>query len=117
MFDTEWTAVAVTHTLCGLFWTCRFAIHPSSGLISTQPWTSLDAEVRSKYNFYVKAEDSEGKYSLAEAFVTVLDMNDHSPEFDEKLLEKTMIIGTPVRVEVYIVISFSPCTEDLFLNQ
>ncbi|XP_040885114.1 cadherin-related family member 1 [Toxotes jaculatrix] len=76
-----------------------FAIHPSSGLISTQPWTSLDAEVRSKYNFYIKAEDSEGKYSLAEVFVTVLDMNDHSPEFDDKLLEKTMIIGTPVRIE------------------
>uniref|UniRef100_A0A3Q1CR03 Cadherin domain-containing protein n=1 Tax=Amphiprion ocellaris TaxID=80972 RepID=A0A3Q1CR03_AMPOC len=68
-------------------------------LISTQPWTSLDAEVRSKYNFYVKAEDSEGKYSLAEVFVTVLDMNDHSPIFDDKLLEKTMIIGTPVKVE------------------
>uniref|UniRef100_A0A8C9XIU6 Photoreceptor cadherin n=1 Tax=Sander lucioperca TaxID=283035 RepID=A0A8C9XIU6_SANLU len=76
-----------------------FAIQPSSGLISTQPWTSLDAEVRSKYNFYVKAEDSEGKYSLSEVFVTVLDMNDHSPAFDEKLLEKTMIIGIPVRVE------------------
>ncbi|CAG5904933.1 unnamed protein product [Menidia menidia] len=76
-----------------------FTINPSSGLISTQPWTSLDAEVRSKYNFYVKAEDSEGKYSLAEVFVTVLDMNDHSPEFDEKLLEKTMIIGSPVKVE------------------
>ncbi|XP_029383328.1 cadherin-related family member 1 isoform X1 [Echeneis naucrates] len=76
-----------------------FAIHAFSGVISTQPWTSLDAEVRSKYNFYVKAEDSEGKYSLAEVFVTVLDMNDHSPEFDDKLLEKTMIIGTPVRVE------------------
>lgn len=76
-----------------------FAIHPSSGLITTQPWTSLDAEVRSKYNFYVKAEDSEGKYSLAEVFVSVLDMNDHQPEFDEKLLEKTMIIGSPVRVE------------------
>uniref|UniRef100_A0A3Q3IFG8 Photoreceptor cadherin n=1 Tax=Monopterus albus TaxID=43700 RepID=A0A3Q3IFG8_MONAL len=76
-----------------------FAIHPSSGLISTQPWTSLDAEVRSKYNFYIKAEDSEGKYSVAEVFVTVLDMNDHCPEFDEKLQEKTMIIGTPVRVE------------------
>uniref|UniRef100_A0AAQ5ZQ36 Photoreceptor cadherin n=1 Tax=Amphiprion ocellaris TaxID=80972 RepID=A0AAQ5ZQ36_AMPOC len=76
-----------------------FAIHPMSGLISTQPWTSLDAEVRSKYNFYVKAEDSEGKYSLAEVFVTVLDMNDHSPIFDDKLLEKTMIIGTPVKVE------------------
>uniref|UniRef100_A0A3Q4BFZ1 Cadherin-related family member 1 n=1 Tax=Mola mola TaxID=94237 RepID=A0A3Q4BFZ1_MOLML len=76
-----------------------FTIHPSSGLISTQPWTSLDAEVRSKYNFYIKAEDSEGKYSLAEVFVTVLDMNDHPPEFNEELLEKTMIIGTPVRVE------------------
>ncbi|XP_031699423.1 cadherin-related family member 1 isoform X1 [Anarrhichthys ocellatus] len=76
-----------------------FAINRTSGLISTQPWTSLDAEVRSKYNFYVKAEDSEGKYSLSEVFVTVLDMNDHSPAFDENLLEKTMIIGTPVKVE------------------
>uniref|UniRef100_A0A8C7YN57 Photoreceptor cadherin n=1 Tax=Oryzias sinensis TaxID=183150 RepID=A0A8C7YN57_9TELE len=76
-----------------------FSINPTSGLITTQPWTSLDAEVRSKYNFYVKAEDSEGKYSLAEVFVTVLDMNDHSPEFDESLLEKTMIIGMPVKVE------------------
>ncbi|KAM6897277.1 cadherin-related family member 1a isoform 1-T1 [Xenentodon cancila] len=76
-----------------------FTINPSSGLISTQPWTSLDAEVRSKYNFYVKAEDSEGKYGLAEVFVTVLDMNDHRPEFDETLVEKTMIIGMPVKVE------------------
>ncbi|XP_035468746.2 cadherin-related family member 1 isoform X1 [Scophthalmus maximus] len=76
-----------------------FSIHPSSGLISTQPWTSLDAELRSKYNFYVKAEDSEGKYSLAEVFITVLDMNDHPPAFDHKHLEKTLIIGTPVRVE------------------
>uniref|UniRef100_A0A4W6F2H8 Photoreceptor cadherin n=1 Tax=Lates calcarifer TaxID=8187 RepID=A0A4W6F2H8_LATCA len=76
-----------------------FSIHPTTGLISTQPWTSLDAEVRSKYNFYVKAEDSEGKYGLAEVFVTVTDMNDHPPEFDDKLLEKTMIIGTPVKVE------------------
>ncbi|XP_012709511.2 cadherin-related family member 1 isoform X2 [Fundulus heteroclitus] len=76
-----------------------FAIHPSTGLIITQPWTSLDAEMRSKYNFYVKAEDSEGKYSIAEVFVTVLDMNDHSPEFDEEFQEKTMIIGTAVKVQ------------------
>ncbi|XP_049419998.1 cadherin-related family member 1 isoform X2 [Epinephelus fuscoguttatus] len=76
-----------------------FTIHPTSGVISTQPWTSLDAEVRSKYNFYVKAEDSEGKYGLSEVFVTVLDMNDHPPAFDETFLEKTMIIGTPVKVE------------------
>lgn len=37
---------------------------------------------------------------MAEVFVTVLDMNDHPPEFNEELLEKTMIIGAPVRVEV-----------------
>lgn len=97
--DARWRNWAV---LAGF---CRFTIHPSSGIISTQPWTSLDAEVRSKYNFYIKAEDSEGKYSLAEVFVTVLDMNDHPPEFNEELLEKTMIIGAPVRVEVYSVTS------------
>lgn len=94
------------------FWTCRFTIHPSTGVISTQPWTTLDAEVRSKYNFYVKAQDSEGKYSLAEVFVTVIDMNDHPPEFVEELLEKTMIIGTPVRVEVLHAKTFSPRTEN-----
>uniref|UniRef100_A0A8C4T1B6 Cadherin-related family member 1a n=1 Tax=Erpetoichthys calabaricus TaxID=27687 RepID=A0A8C4T1B6_ERPCA len=76
-----------------------FLIHPSTGIIYTQPWASLDAEVKSKYNFYVKAEDTEGKYSLAEVFVTVLDMNDHCPEFNDNIFEKTMIIGAPVKVE------------------
>ncbi|KAI4889077.1 hypothetical protein NFI96_016103 [Prochilodus magdalenae] len=76
-----------------------FLIHPTSGIIYTQPWATLDAEVKSKYNFYVKAEDTEGKYSLAEVFVTVLDQNDHPPEFDENFLEKTMVIGAPVKVE------------------
>ncbi|XP_058840991.1 cadherin-related family member 1 isoform X3 [Acipenser ruthenus] len=76
-----------------------FLIHPSTGNIYTQPWTTLDTELKSKYNFYVKAEDTEGKYSLAEVFVTVLDMNDHSPEFNENILEKTMIIGAPVKIK------------------
>ncbi|KAK2875972.1 hypothetical protein Q8A67_020068 [Cirrhinus molitorella] len=76
-----------------------FLIHPTSGIIYTQPWASLDAEVKSKYNFYVKAEDTEGKYSLAEVFVTVLDQNDHPPEFDQNFLEKTMVIGAPVKIE------------------
>uniref|UniRef100_A0A4X2L4K1 Cadherin-related family member 1 n=1 Tax=Vombatus ursinus TaxID=29139 RepID=A0A4X2L4K1_VOMUR len=76
-----------------------FLIHPSTGIIYTQPWAALDAEVTSKYNFYVKAEDTEGKYSLAEVFVTVLDVNDHSPEFDENIQEKTMVLGTPVKIE------------------
>lgn len=79
----------------------RFLIQPDSGIIYTQPWASLDAEVRSKYNFYVKAEDTEGKYSLAEVFVTVLDLNDHPPAFYENFLEKTMVIGAPVKIEVY----------------
>uniref|UniRef100_A0A8D3DNW3 Cadherin-related family member 1a n=1 Tax=Scophthalmus maximus TaxID=52904 RepID=A0A8D3DNW3_SCOMX len=77
----------------------RFLIQPSSGIIYTQPWASLDAEVRSKYNFYVKAEDTEGKYSLAEVFVTVLDLNDHPPAFNDNFLEKTMVIGAPVKIE------------------
>uniref|UniRef100_A0A8C1QS45 Photoreceptor cadherin n=1 Tax=Cyprinus carpio TaxID=7962 RepID=A0A8C1QS45_CYPCA len=76
-----------------------FLIHPTSGIIYTQPWASLDAEVKSKYNFYVKAEDTEGKYSLAEVFVTVLDQNDHPPEFNQNFLERTMIIGAPVKIE------------------
>ncbi|XDV43898.1 hypothetical protein PO909_012287, partial [Leuciscus waleckii] len=76
-----------------------FLIHPTSGIIYTQPWASLDAEVKSKYNFYVKAEDTEGKYSLAEVFVTVLDQNDHRPEFNQNFLEKTMIIGAPVQIQ------------------
>ncbi|XP_036812353.1 cadherin-related family member 1 [Oncorhynchus mykiss] len=79
-----------------------FLIHSASGIIYTQPWASLDAEVKSKYNFYVKAEDAEGKYSLAEVFVTVLDLNDHPPEFNENFLEKTMIIGALVKIEVCV---------------
>ncbi|XP_029306090.1 cadherin-related family member 1a, partial [Cottoperca gobio] len=76
-----------------------FLIQPASGIIYTQPWARLDAEVRSKYNFYVKAEDAEGKYSLAEVFVTVLDLNDHPPAFNNNFLEKTMVIGAPVKIE------------------
>ncbi|XP_063077570.1 cadherin-related family member 1 [Engraulis encrasicolus] len=76
-----------------------FLIHPSSGIIYTQPWAALDAEVKSKYNFYVKAEDTEGKYALAEVFVTVLDCNDHPPSFPDNFMEKTMVIGAPVRIE------------------
>ncbi|XP_048472150.1 cadherin-related family member 1 [Rhincodon typus] len=76
-----------------------FLIHPSTGIIYTQPWAVLDAEVQSRYNFNVKAADVEGKHSLAEVFVTVLDVNDHYPEFNEDILEKVMIIGLPVKVE------------------
>uniref|UniRef100_A0A8C8M2M3 Cadherin domain-containing protein n=1 Tax=Oncorhynchus tshawytscha TaxID=74940 RepID=A0A8C8M2M3_ONCTS len=85
-----------------------FLIHPSSGIIYTQAWAILDAEVKSKYNFYVKAEDTEGKYSLAEVFVTVLDINDHAPEFDDSLVERTMVIGAPVKVEAIDADAGSP---------
>ncbi|XP_051897318.1 cadherin-related family member 1 [Pristis pectinata] len=76
-----------------------FLIHPSTGVIYTQPWAVLDAEEQSKYNFHIKADDAEGKHSLAEVFVTVLDVNDHYPEFNENILDKVMIIGSPVKVE------------------
>lgn len=77
-----------------------FLIHPSSGIIYTQPWASLDAEATARYNFYVKAEDMEGRYSLAEVFITLLDVNDHYPQFEESVQEKTMVLGTPVKIEV-----------------
>ncbi|XP_069741542.1 cadherin-related family member 1a isoform X4 [Narcine bancroftii] len=76
-----------------------FLIQPSTGVIYTQPWAVLDAEEQSKYNFHIKADDVEGKHSLAEVFVTVLDVNDHYPEFNENILNKVMIIGSPVKVE------------------
>ncbi|XP_072138918.1 cadherin-related family member 1a [Mobula birostris] len=76
-----------------------FLIHPSTGVIYTQPWAELDAEEQSKYNFHIKAEDAEGKHSLAEVFVTVLDVNDHYPEFNDNILDKVMIIGSAVKVE------------------
>lgn len=84
---------------CPLYF-CSFFIQSDSGIIYTQPWASLDAEVKSKYNFFIKAEDTEGKYSLAEVFVTILDLNEHPPEFNENILEKTMIIGALVKIEV-----------------
>ncbi|NXW43093.1 CDHR1 protein, partial [Nyctiprogne leucopyga] len=90
--------VSFTHLLRNALFS-RFLIHPSTGIIYTQPWAVLDAEVNSKFNFYVKAEDTDGKYSLAEVFITVLDVNDHSPEFNENIQEKTMIIGSPVKIE------------------
>ncbi|XP_003783552.1 cadherin-related family member 1 [Otolemur garnettii] len=76
-----------------------FLIHPDTGLIYTQPWASLDAEATARYNFYVKAEDMEGKYSLAEVFITLLDVNDHYPQFTKNFQRKTMVLGTPVKIE------------------
>ncbi|XP_014644526.1 PREDICTED: cadherin-related family member 1 [Ceratotherium simum simum] len=76
-----------------------FLIHPSTGIIYTQPWATLDAEATARYNFYVKAEDMEGRYSLAEVFVTLLDVNDHYPQFGKSFQEKTMVLGTPVKIE------------------
>ncbi|XP_007533991.1 cadherin-related family member 1 isoform X1 [Erinaceus europaeus] len=76
-----------------------FLIQPSSGLIYTQPWASLDAEATARYNFYVKAEDMEGRSSLAEVFVTLLDVNDHYPQFGNSVQEKTMVLGTPLKIE------------------
>ncbi|KAG8520613.1 Cadherin-related family member 1, partial [Galemys pyrenaicus] len=59
----------------------------------------LDAEDTARYNFYVKAEDMEGRYSLAEVYVTLLDVNDHYPQFGKSIQEKTMVLGTPVKIE------------------
>ncbi|EGV99661.1 Protocadherin-21 [Cricetulus griseus] len=70
-----------------------------SNVVAVTPWASLDAEGTSRYNFYVKAEDMDGRYSLAEVFVTLLDVNDHYPQFVQSIQEKTMVLGTPVKIE------------------
>ncbi|XP_045149236.1 cadherin-related family member 1 [Echinops telfairi] len=79
-----------------------FLINPSTGIIYTQPWASLDAEGTSRYNFYVKAEDAEGRSSLAEVFLTLLDVNDHYPQFGQNIQEKTMVLGTPLKIELEV---------------
>ncbi|XP_045698305.1 cadherin-related family member 1 isoform X3 [Phyllostomus hastatus] len=76
-----------------------FLVHPSTGIICTQPWANLDAEATARYNFYVKAEDMEGRYSLAEVFITLLDVNDHYPQFGKSIQKKTMVLGTSVKIE------------------
>ncbi|XP_016072935.1 PREDICTED: cadherin-related family member 1 [Miniopterus natalensis] len=76
-----------------------FLIHSPTGIIYTQPWANLDAEATARYHFYVKAEDMEGRYSLAEVIVTLNDVNDHYPQFGQRIQEKTMVLGTPVKIE------------------
>lgn len=104
------------HTLAALSVPGSFLIHPSSGIIYTQPWASLDAEGTARYNFYVKAEDMEGRYSLAEVFITLLDVNDHYPQFGKSVQEKIMVLGSPVKIEVSfkssrdVVTAWSLCT-------
>lgn len=44
----------------------------------------------------------DGRYSLAEVFVTLLDVNDHYPQFVQSVQEKTMVLGTPLKIEVGI---------------
>lgn len=41
----------------------------------------------------------DGRYSLAEVFVTLLDVNDHYPQFVQSVQEKTMVLGTPLKIE------------------
>ena len=41
----------------------------------------------------------DGRYSLAEVFVTLLDVNDHYPQFVQSVQEKTMVLGTPLKIQ------------------
>ena len=82
-----------------------FLIHPSSGIIYTQPWASLDAEATARYNFYVKAEDMEGRYSLAEVFIMLLDVIHAALGF-----VGTSIVSTLLQVasRIFIVVLIIP---------
>lgn len=77
-----------------------FQVHSSTGVICTQPWASLDAEATARYSFHVRAEDTGGRHGLANVTVLLLDVNDHPPQFGQSIQEKTMVLGTPVRIKV-----------------
>nr|KAF6277350.1 cadherin related family member 1 [Myotis myotis] len=76
-----------------------FQVHSSTGVICTQPWASLDAEATARYSFHVRAEDTGGRHGLARVTVLLLDVNDHPPQFGQSIQEKTMVLGTPVRIK------------------
>ncbi|EPQ10699.1 Cadherin-related family member 1 [Myotis brandtii] len=76
-----------------------FQVHSSTGVICTQPWASLDAEATARYSFHVRAEDTGGRHGLAKVTVLLLDVNDHPPQFGQSIQEKTMVLGTPVRIK------------------
>lgn len=77
-----------------------FQVHSSTGIICTQPWASLDAEATARYSFHVRAEDAGGRHDLAKVTVLLLDVNDHPPQFGQNIQEKTMVLGTLVKIKV-----------------
>lgn len=87
-------------TPCLISMPASFQVHSSTGVICTQPWASLDAEATARYSFHVRAEDAGGRHDLANVTVLLLDVNDHPPQFGQSIQEKTMVLGTPVKIEV-----------------
>ncbi|XP_068225068.1 protein dachsous-like, partial [Palaemon carinicauda] len=59
----------------------KFRIDPATGIIHTV--TSLDREVKEMYNLtvYVKDGSFPAQYDTASVLVTLIDINDHDPEF------------------------------------
>ncbi|CAN0436939.1 unnamed protein product [Lampetra planeri] len=75
-----------------------FLIHPSKGVLYTQPWAELDAETQTRHHLAVRAEDGGGLFGIAEVLVAVTDVNEHPPAFSDSVLEEVMVIGRALHI-------------------
>ena len=81
----------------------RFAIHPSSGDLSTADG-GLDRETKDNYLMTVVATDGGGRRSGASLTITVTDINDQTPRFQgkysTKVKENSVDLSPPVVLQV-----------------
>ena len=98
--DSEGNNTAVTFTITMDFALGRFELDPNTGIVTTT--TTLNREARDEYDIFVRAVDHGDPPLSTEANVTitVLDANDHSPQFVQEHYEGSIPenspLGTPV---------------------
>ena len=98
--DSQGNNSAVTFTIAMDFSQGRFLLDPDTGIVTTT--TPLNREQRDEYDILVRAMDRglPPLYSEANVTITVLDANDHRPQFIQDLFEgsaqENSPYGTPI---------------------
>ena len=91
--------------------TSLFNINPSTGVVSSLD--VLDHEDQQQINLTVQVTDSDGNFDIANAFITVLDVNDNAPMFDRTLYSVAVSENAPVN---YLVITVTATDADSSSN-
>ena len=91
--------------------TSLFNINPFTGVVSSLD--VLDYEDQQQINLTVRVTDSGGNFDIANAFITVLDMNDNAPMFDRTLYSVAVSENAPVN---YLVITVTATDADSSSN-